>query len=64
VKADGETTSVEDWFTAQGHSGYRKDEKISLRQAMKNAYVEVKWGFKYWNFPWKLESQLSKVKIP
>lgn len=41
---------VEDWFSAQGHS--TTQPKITLRQVLKNAYVELKFGFNYYNFPW------------
>jgi len=50
-RADGETTEVEDWFKAQGHVGYEK--KISLRERMKNAYIELRYGLSYYDFPWQ-----------
>ena len=66
---DSESTAVEDWFKAQGLSskrslrlllsnafilGHTWDEpKITLRQRMKNAYVEYRWGMKFYNFPWE-----------
>eukprot|EP00092_Neocalanus_flemingeri_P018117 GFUD01019608.1.p1 GENE.GFUD01019608.1~~GFUD01019608.1.p1 ORF type:complete len:364 (+),score=90.61 GFUD01019608.1:44-1135(+) len=51
TRADGEATEVEDWFKAQGHVGY--DKRISLKQRMKNAYVELRYGLSYYNFPWE-----------
>jgi len=51
TRADGETTEVEDWFKAQGHVGYEK--KISLRERMKNAYIELRYGLSYYDFPWQ-----------
>merc|ERR1719347_2543999 len=54
TRADGETTEVEDWFKAQGHVGYEK--KISLRERMKNAYIELRYGLSYYDFPWQWKS--------
>jgi len=54
TRADGETTEVEDWFKAQGHVGY--DKKISLRERMKNAYIELRYGLSYYDFPWQWKS--------
>jgi len=51
TRADGETTEVEDWFKAQGHVGY--ETKISWRQRMKNAYIELRYGLSYYDFPWE-----------
>jgi len=51
TRADGESSELEDWFKAQGHI---KDEpRISLRQRMKNAYVEFRFGLAYYDFPWE-----------
>merc|ERR1712073_196816 len=50
-RVDGETTELEDWFQAQGH--VRDEPRISLRQRMKNAYVEFRYGLAYYNFPWE-----------
>jgi len=52
--ADTESTELEDWFSAQGHVG--KDEKISIRQRFKNAYVELRFGLNYYDFPWDVKS--------
>merc|ERR1712045_988586 len=50
-RVDGESTELEDWFKAQGHV---KDEpRLSLRQIMKNAYVEFRYGLAYYDFPWE-----------
>lgn len=50
-RVDGETTELEDWFTAQGH--VRDEPRLSLRQIMKNAYVEFRYGLAYYDFPWE-----------
>lgn len=50
ILSDNETTELEDWFKSQGHSAH--DPKITLRQRFKNAYIELRWGLKYHNFPW------------
>ena len=52
TRADGETTELEDWFKAQGHQGFDV-KRISLRQMMKNAYVEFRYGIRYYDFPWE-----------
>ena len=52
MRADGETSEVEDWFKAQGHQGFDAP-RISIRQRMKNAYVEFRYGLSYYNFPWE-----------
>jgi len=52
--ADGESSEVEEWFKAQGHSGM-DSRRISIRQRLKNAYVELRFGLDYYNFPWKLK---------
>ena len=51
TRADGEASEVEDWFKAQGHVGY--DKRISLRERMKNAYIELRYGLSYYDFPWE-----------
>jgi len=53
-EADEQATEVEDWFKAQGHAGY--EEKITIRQRLKNAYVELRYGMTYYNFPWDFKS--------
>jgi len=45
---DGETTELEDWFTAQGHV-----KKPSFWQIFHNAWVELKFGFSFYDFPWQ-----------
>jgi len=52
TRADGETTEVEDWFKAQGHQGFDAKRR-SLRQIMKDAYVEFRYGLSYYDFPWE-----------
>jgi len=52
TRADGDTTEVEDWFKAQGHQGFDVKRR-SLRQVMKDAYVEFKYGLHYYDFPWE-----------
>jgi len=52
-REDGETTELEDWFKAQGH--VRDVPRISLRQRLKNAYVEFRWGLAYYDFPWEFK---------
>jgi len=42
----------EEWIRSQGHSG--QDEK-SYKQRLKNMYVEFRYGFKYYDLPWKLK---------
>jgi len=48
--AEARKKEVEDWFSAQGHS--TTQPRITLRQVFKNAFVELKFGFNYYNFPW------------
>ena len=52
TRADGESTEVEDWFKAQGHQGFDAKRR-SLRQIMKDAYVEFRYGLSYYDFPWE-----------
>ncbi|XP_059097037.1 uncharacterized protein LOC131891464 [Tigriopus californicus] len=52
-RADGETSAVEDWFKAQGHSW--DEPKTTIRQRLKNAYVEYRWGLKVYDFPWDFQ---------
>ena len=33
-----------------------EEPKIGIRQRLKNIYVEARFGFKYFNFPWKWDS--------
>jgi len=44
----------EEWIKSQGHSGSGADEK-SYRQRLKNMYVELRYGFKYYDMPWKIK---------
>ena len=39
---------LEDWFTAQGHV-----KKPSIWQIFNNAWVELKFGFSFYDFPWQ-----------
>ena len=39
---------LEDWFTAQGHV-----KKPSFWQFFNNAWLELKFGFSFYNFPWQ-----------
>jgi len=48
--ADEETTHVEEWMAAQGHS--TREQNITFKQRLKNAYIEYKYGMAYYNFPW------------
>ena len=34
----------------QGHS--TKEQNITFKQRLKNAYIEYKYGMAYYNFPW------------
>merc|ERR1719295_2251611 len=42
IHADGETTELEDWFAAQGHSV--RDQNITIRQRIKKCIHRVKMG--------------------
>jgi len=48
VVVDGETTELEDWFIAQGHVN-----SPTLVQRFKNAWIELKFGLDYFDFPWQ-----------
>jgi len=61
TKADGESNELEDWFKAQGHVGYEK--RISLRQRMKNAYIELRYGLAYYDFPWQWKSFFAGLVV-
>merc|ERR1719342_1838396 len=61
TRADGETTEVEDWFKAQGHVGY--ETKISWRQRMKNAYIELRYGLGYYDFPWEWKTFVGWLTV-
>ena len=39
---------LEDWFTAQGHV-----KKPSFWQLFNNAWLELKFGFSFYDFPWQ-----------
>jgi len=62
TRPDGESTQVEDWFKAQGHHGFN-DERISIRQRMKNAYVEFRYGLAYYDFPWEWKKFAAGVTV-
>ena len=34
-----------------------------MRQRLKNAYIELRWGFMYNNFPWELKSEYQTYLI-
>merc|ERR1712241_428024 len=53
ILSDNETTELEDWFASQGHSV--RDQNITMRQRLKNCYIELRWGFIRHDFPWKLK---------
>ena len=57
--ADNETTAVEDWMAAQGHS--TRQQNISMKQRLRNAYIEFKWGWAYYNFPWNWGTTLKII---
>ena len=57
--AGADAKEVEDWFTAQGHTVH--EEKITIRQRFKNAYVEYKYGMAYFDFPWKMKQFLASI---
>jgi len=51
---DAESKAVEDWFQAQGH--VKTDQYITIRQRIKNAYVELRFGLAHYDFPWNWKS--------
>jgi len=57
--AGSNAKEVEDWFAAQGHTVH--EEKITIRQRFKNAYVEYKYGMAYFDFPWKMKQFLASI---
>lgn len=52
---------LDDWFESRGHSVDR--EKITIRQRVKNAWVEMCFGFHYYDFPWKLKLLCLEVAV-
>ena len=54
-----DSKAVEDWFEAQGH--VREEERITLRQRLKNYYVEYKYGMAYYDFPWKTKQFFASI---
>ena len=56
IRADNESSAVEDWFKAQGHSV--NEPNIGIRQRLKNMYVELRYGLNYYNFPWRIRGKL------
>ena len=46
---------VEDWFKAQGHVG-ADQQRLTIRQRLKNAYVELRYGLAYYDFPWEIRT--------
>lgn len=59
-RADGETTDVEDWFKSQGYV-FGSEGRLSLRQMVKNAYVELRYGLAYYDFPWRIRAFLATL---
>ena len=57
ILADDETTAVEDWMAAQGHS--TREQNISFKQRLKNAYIEYKWGMAFYDFPWNPKAMVG-----
>ena len=62
MKADNETSALEDWFAAQGHS-VKEPSFTDLRQRLKNAYIELRFGLMYFAFPWRWRGFSSKNTI-
>jgi len=58
--AEDDSAAVEDWFKAQGHRRV-ENERLSVRQWLKNAYVELRFGLNYYNFPWEIKSLLLSL---
>lgn len=61
LRADGEASEVEDWFKAQGYVGTNEGGRRSLRQLLKNAYVELRYGLAYYDFPWRLSAFIAAL---
>jgi len=61
IRADNESSAVEDWFKAQGHSV--NEPNIGIRQRLKNMYVELRYGLNYYNFPWRIRAFFSAILI-
>ena len=49
-----ESKALEEFFKSQGHSA--SEPGVNFRQKLKNLYIEVRYGFNYYNFPWELKS--------
>jgi len=56
-RSDEEQTrkEYEEWIKSQGHSGHAA-QKINMKQKFKNTWVEWRYGFKYYDFPWEIKS--------
>ena len=61
MRTDSETNAVEDWFKAQGHSV--NEPNIGIRQRLKNIYVELRFGFKYFDFPWNPKEFAIQIMV-
>ena len=61
IRTDKETSAVEDWFKAQGHSV--DEPNIGMRQRLKNLYVELRFGFDYFNFPWNPKAFAAQIAV-
>ena len=57
-RSEGEQTrkEYEEWIKSQGHSGHGA-QKINMKQKFKNMWVEWRYGFKYYDFPWEIKSK-------
>ena len=58
-RSDEEQTrkEYEEWIKSQGHSGHGA-QKINMKQKFKNMWVEWRYGFKYYDFPWEIKSKV------
>jgi len=56
-RSDEEQTrkEYEEWIKSQGHSGHA-EQKINMKQKFKNMWVDFRYGFKYYDFPWEIKS--------
>jgi len=59
ILADNETTAMEDWMEAQGHS--TREQKLTFKQRLKNFYIEVRWAWEYYNFPWNWATMCKAI---
>ena len=61
-RSDEEQTrkDYEEWIKSQGHSGHGA-QKINMKQKFKNMWVEWRYGFKYYDFPWEIKSKHNVI---